>query len=160
VRNLDGAAGYHTYRVLYFSRACVETAANIEHELRAILLVSQRNNSARNVTGALLSCDGWFMQILEGPRGDVEAALDRIRLDPRHVSLEVLRSGFAPERFFPHWSMCGRSLSPVDNEISRVLEKGGIFDPRRISAAQGVALMRKIQFLQHAHSAGDYMLLD
>jgi hypothetical protein len=160
VKDLEGAADYPTYRVLYFSRASVEGGADIAHELREILVVSQRNNSAKDISGGLLACDGWFMQILEGPRRDVEATLDRVRLDPRHGGLEIVRSGLATERLFPHWSMCGRSLSPLDDEISGVLEMGGVFDPRRIGADQGVALMRRIQFLQDMHSVGDCMWLD
>ena len=74
-------------------------------ELVEILRVSQRNNAAVGVTGALLYTDGNVMQVLEGPAPAVEATYARITRDPRHRSVLRLVRGEVAERSFPDWSM-------------------------------------------------------
>lgn len=74
----------------------------------AILATSQRNNRRDGVTG-LLFCDGMrFLQVLEGPESDVEAAFERIRHDPRHKASVVLSRRTIGEREFGEWAMAER----------------------------------------------------
>jgi len=148
----DRAGNDPLYRILYFSRAHADTVVNLDEAFPSILQTAQRKNPCMDITGGLLACDGWFVQVLEGQRGSVEATFDQTCNDERHEDVHVMRAGVAAERPFPHWNMCGRALSPLDDEIVGVLEKGGIFDPRQISVDQGVTLLQRTQLLQDKHA--------
>lgn len=54
-------------RLLYVSRARDDTLQNMAAVFPQILSASQSINAKREITGCLLACNGWFMQILEGP---------------------------------------------------------------------------------------------
>jgi len=90
------------YSLVYVSSA-VELFTN--DELEALLEKSRKNNHARDVTGMLLYKDGNFMQFLEGPRDNVVALSEKIKVDPRHHGMMVLLQEQKPERQFNEWSM-------------------------------------------------------
>lgn len=69
--------------------------------LGEILLASQKHNVTHDLTGALIYGDGRFIQVLEGPLESLTAAMDRIRADPRHHSLEVEGPVSIDQREFP-----------------------------------------------------------
>lgn len=73
--------------------------------LRNILLVARRNNLRDGITGALVCRADLYLQILEGRRELVEAALLRILRDDRHTDLRVLVDEDVTERLFPDWAM-------------------------------------------------------
>ena len=79
-------------------------------ELRDLLVVCNRNNRARNVTGMLLYKDGNFMQVLEGEEDSVRAVHATIARDQRHHGLLTLLQGVNSERQFPAWSMGFKEL--------------------------------------------------
>lgn len=73
--------------------------------LRNILIMARRNNTRDGITGALICREDLFLQLLEGPRAVVQAALDRIRRDDRHTDLHILLDEDVPGRLFPDWAM-------------------------------------------------------
>ena len=81
-----------------------------EAELRDLLEVSRRNNSALGVTGMLLYKDGNFMQFLEGEKEKVLTLSARIEKDPRHKGMITLLQQDNAEREFPEWSMGYKKL--------------------------------------------------
>lgn len=91
-------------------------------ELRGILDVSQRNNAAIRVTGALLYAGGNFMQALEGPPAAVEAVFRRVEADARHRRVMVLYDAPAAERAFPDWSMGFVETGDGSEESRRAVE--------------------------------------
>lgn len=74
-------------------------------ELSELLRVARRNNERAGVTGILLYHEGSFLQLLEGEQEQVEQIYERVRLDPRHWRVSVVRQGPVPERRFSSWSM-------------------------------------------------------
>ena len=76
-----------------------------ELALRSILLTARRNNTRDGITGALICREDLYLQLLEGPRDKVEAALDRIARDDRHTDLRVLVDEDVSSRLFPSWAM-------------------------------------------------------
>jgi hypothetical protein len=124
-----------------------------------ILTVSQARNAERGITGCLLSCNGWFMQVLEGGGNDVQSVYDSIQRDARHADVRLVRFGRARERRFARWSMCGKVLSPTDRAIVAVFEEGGAFDPGRLTVPRAVALLLQVQELQSKYGE-DPMFLD
>jgi hypothetical protein len=73
--------------------------------VREILETSRRNNARDQLTGLLIVGGRRFLQVLEGPSGQLAAAYDRIRADERHFALVELSCRHIDVRSFPHWSM-------------------------------------------------------
>ena len=144
----DNAESEKVYRLLYFSRAHLENTPNPDQAFHEILGLARKNNAKRGITGCLLACNGWFLQILEGGRENVQITFETIRCDPRHENVVVVKAANTPARTFPFWSMCGQLLSPTDDAIVRTLENGDIFDASKLVPPQAVTLLKRIQFLQ------------
>ena len=92
------------YRIVYCSRNRVAEeiqGVDQDHELQQILNSARENNSARNVTGALLFNEEYFAQVLEGPQLAVEEIFERIQRDRRHGQVTVVDNGWAQHRDFP-----------------------------------------------------------
>lgn len=83
----------------------VATRPMTEQGLISILEVSRRNNAADEITGLLLYHNGNFMQVLEGPRANVEHTYQRIARDKRHHYVVTLLKQRITERAFSAWRM-------------------------------------------------------
>ena len=106
------------------------------------------NNRRANVTGALLACDGWFVQALEGRRIDVENTLRRIERDRNHCEVRRLSAGPITERSFAAWNMCASTFNPTDEQIVRALSESPVFNPNTLSAASAMRLLTTVARLQ------------
>jgi hypothetical protein len=95
----------------YFSTA---TRRFSQFDLKRLLEISRRNNTAKGVTGLLIYRDGYFLQFLEGPVEAVQATFDRIGRDNRHESPQVVGQGQLRERIFPDWSMGYKNLAGIN----------------------------------------------
>jgi hypothetical protein len=80
-------------------------------DVEAITEIALARNAALDITGALISTEEHFAQILEGPPPAVDAVMASIFRDPRHWRVTVLEEGARAERLFPKWSLAfaGRS---------------------------------------------------
>ena len=88
---------------LLYTRRCPQP---ITSELQQSILESaRRHNTSDQITGFLVSRDGYFMQLLEGNEVKVRDCFRRIELDPRHEDLVVLAMVDSTERLMPFWSM-------------------------------------------------------
>jgi hypothetical protein len=116
--------------------------------LRTILSQSQTRNAQAGITGALLSCGGFFLQVLEGSPAAVRETYQRIANDTRHHSPALLWEGPIIARQFPHWSMCGGHFDATDAAIISVLEARGKFQPERLTPGQAEDLLQAVQNLQ------------
>ena len=92
------------YSLVYFSRSTVEPG-RVEEEIRSILDSARKQNSKRDVTGALLFSRGFFAQVLEGPLSSIQSTLEKIRTDTRHTDVSVLSCRPVARRNFASWSM-------------------------------------------------------
>ena len=99
------------YTVVYVSSA---VRPYNDDELDQILQVSRSWNQSVGITGLLLYKEGYFMQILEGPKSDVLELLAKIKADPRHHSMIVIQHDERDVREFDRWSMSFRRLYPAD----------------------------------------------
>jgi len=139
------------HRLLYFSRFSASfppAGPEQEEAILNIVRTSMRNNRMVSVTGLLLIHDGVFMQALEGPAAAVAATYDRIALDPRHEAVTLLSEGLVEGREFRDWNMCARRISNADEAILDGLERDGRFDPARLNAETGLALLTRIRDIQ------------
>lgn len=80
-------------------------------------------NASLSVTGALISTDRHFAQVLEGPPEYVDELMLSIRTDGRHRDLKVVDRRQINQRRFRKWEMAFTgSARYVDEPIQRLLE--------------------------------------
>lgn len=94
--------------------------------LSGILQNARSNNSRDDITGALICRHDIYLQLLEGPAAQVQAAVDRIGRDDRHVGMRTLVSERVYTRIFGDWAMLhdpATSLIWSEEELS-----GGVLD--------------------------------
>lgn len=70
-----------------------------------ILTISRRRNSQVDITGTLICRSDMYLQLIEGPEAAVQVTYERIKLDDRHLELNLLLSRTVTERLFPKWAM-------------------------------------------------------
>ncbi len=123
------------HRVLYESTATGRTDSLLN--VATILGQSQRNNSQRDLTGALAVHRGRFIQVIEGPSDAIDVLMDRLRLDPRHKDLRVIERAPVQQRSFQGWSMASARVTP---EVEPLLDC--IVDGLETSAERTVEALR------------------
>lgn len=96
-------------------------------DLVALLRYSRARNEQSRLSGMLLYKHGNFMQVLEGEEESVMETFGRVKADPRHKDIDILRSEYIQHRNFPDWTM---GFANVDNiaadnlpGFSRLLER-------------------------------------
>lgn len=89
-----------------------------DQELLDLLKVSRENNEKLDVTGLLLYKGGNFMQVLEGPKEQVEKLYASIEKDSRHKDVMVISREEIQKRQFPSWEMAFQNLDnpEIQNE--------------------------------------------
>lgn len=119
------------YRIIYASRACNVSLADLE----SILDACQRNNPLRCISGMLLFDNGHFLQLLEGDRGAVSDCFLRIAKDTRHRDVQLLICGPIEARLFTRWSMYHVATHGAQSEMLRRYQTGLRFDPFAMTAS-------------------------
>ncbi len=74
----------------------------------AILTVSRELNLRQGITGLLIAGGHRYLQVIEGSASAIEATIDRIRRDPRHLGVTVMIERPIGKRSFASWSMAYR----------------------------------------------------
>ena len=97
-------------RITYRSQAA--PAAQGDDALSAILDVAQICNVRDHITGALTYCDGWFIQVIEGPPAALDDLMLRLAADDRHSNIDVAERIPVTQRLFPDWCMASVHLEP------------------------------------------------
>lgn len=107
------------FQLIYTSRANQEFSAA---ELTQLMMRSRASNSTVNVTGMLVYHNSVFLQALEGNESSVRDVFNRIKNDPRHARVSILRDqkSFGERRIFGDWSM-GFATSKNNAHILRGL---------------------------------------
>ncbi len=102
-------------QIIYASAA---TRPFSKDDLRALLTVARRNNTALGVTGMLLHDAGSFLQVLEGPPDNVMSIFGRISKDARHGRVVTLLRTSVTQRTFPEWTM---GFATVDRLVMKAI---------------------------------------
>ncbi|HWV11753.1 MAG TPA: BLUF domain-containing protein, partial [Sphingobium sp.] len=76
------------YQIMYISSATGDVSFT---QCVTIAQAAAQKNSSEDVTGLLLYNGKRFLQVLEGPRDNVERIYERISRDGRHRALVMLR---------------------------------------------------------------------
>jgi hypothetical protein len=121
-----------TVRLLYVSRSNGPHTTTVT---RSILEQAKTHNAAQGITGVLCQGQGFFLQVLEGPRSAVNALYRRIVADMRHKDVEMLVFEDIHERRFERWSMALIKLSDQDPMVKLQHPE---FDPYSASGDQAM----------------------
>jgi hypothetical protein len=122
------------FALLYCVVYCSQANASVnEDAIAQIISKSQNSNMKGNITGLLVFGDRFFMQCLEGPKEQVEILMSRIRRDPHHTNVLVLKEWEdVRERLFPDWAMQRVSSEHIRDVLWKALETAK--DIRKIEA--------------------------
>ena len=124
-------------RLVYESAATGSTESLLN--LAAILSESLRNNERRGLTGVLAAHRDRYIQVIEGPSGELDALLRRLALDPRHRDVHILERQPISERTFDGWAMASPRIDAGTTEaLDRLMA-----DPQP-SGALIVRLLREV----------------
>ena len=140
----------HIYHLVFLSRA---TSPASDALFESIRNCAERNNTANQITGLLLHCAGYYMEVLEGAARDVADTYARVNNDARHTDIECLYFERSPHRFYPDWSLgvyeLMRTGVPVSrNELRRILEPAdGVTHYNQMSYGRVVRAFEKFRSL-------------
>lgn len=107
------------FAIVYTSQA-LQKLENTE--LMEIYAISRKNNLNDNITGFLIYRDGYFLQLLEGPKNQVLPCFERIQKDRRHRSITLQGEVQLTERMMPDWSMGQVNLKPGQPSSDRIID--------------------------------------
>ena len=113
-------------RLIYCSRA---VPAVDQEELLAILKTARANNPRTGITGVLCFAEGFFIQVLEGGRAQVNQLYNRIVVDGRHGEVTLLGYDEIAERRFAGWSMGHANLARLNPALMLKYSEKAALDP-------------------------------
>jgi hypothetical protein len=130
------------FQLVYVSDVSPVAALTLQATMREILLVSHRLNGQDQITGLLLSNGVWFIQMLEGEEPLVRNCYARIERDARHLAPTVRLLRPVETRQFSRWSMCGVTLSPLEDDLLGAADIG--LNVRQAPSGALVQLLRRV----------------
>ncbi len=90
------------YTLIYLSHASV----NLQNsEIEEIVHHAKKFNDSNGITGYLLYDKGYFLQLLEGSKQNIDKIMQKITLDKRHYDITTIMKGYRKTRLFFNWSM-------------------------------------------------------
>ena len=92
---------FETFRLIYKSIPF----GYDQNILNGILSDAINYNKKNNITGALICRDDIYLQLLEGPKNEVNFTFQKILEDDRHLEIVILLKEYCNKRIFPEWSM-------------------------------------------------------
>ena len=115
-------------QIIYSSRPLGFDKDTVEQ----ILVSSCKNNQSVEVTGLLIYSEDQYLQLLEGPTPALEETFSKIKSDPRHDNIIVLKEDFTDRRLFSSWTMRPQPLDVMMFEEDDI--KNGLIE--RFSPSQ------------------------
>ncbi|APJ03108.1 BLUF domain-containing protein [Silvanigrella aquatica] len=91
-------------QLIYFSQVNSNTI-NLTETNKSILNSAISRNREFGITGVLLHNNNYYLQMIEGPRDNVNHIYSRLHQDNRHKNLQILMFKDIFERYFKDWSM-------------------------------------------------------
>ena len=85
-------------------------------EIGELVQKSLERNKQRDISGVLIEYKNHFLQYMEGPSREVFRVFDKIKIDNRHHSVEIVQFRSIEERIFPEWHILHKSLDKSSNE--------------------------------------------
>lgn len=137
------------YTLTYFSKSnLIGNVDLVKQQINQLLVVAQKNNSAKAITGALLYSGGYFIQVLEGRQQDVEEVFELIMCDQRHSDVTVLTNKHLALRSFSKWSM---ALVGVTEDMPEALSSLLAAPDELVETESGMRLINVMVELLHKY---------
>lgn len=134
------------YQLVYVSQATFndDQQSSVRPEVSRILLQSRKNNPVLDVVGALYYKNGYFFQVLEGIKDNVENLYAKILKDPRHKNSKILASKTIERSGFNDWSM---KYGVTDDDVNDLLNQYGMvfFNPYKFNDEITENMVRLLQ---------------
>lgn len=136
------------YRLVYCSIAADTLSLD---DVKEISRKASLNNAKRAISGALLFCEGKFLQTLEGGLHEVNYTLARIMQDARHCDIKLIEFKRIAKRTFRGWDMSlvffatAREFQAEHSKYSATRE----FDPLALEPDSCVELLRELTEKHH-----------
>ncbi len=132
-------------RLTYFSENQLDLKLGRPLEqLRGIMKASVHNNKKRNITGALIFDDLWFIQALEGDRRDILSLYEKLKDDDRHANVCMAELIDVETRMFGNWWMGLATRDSVTQPVFERYLRRGRLHPNEMQAAQLTDLIRSV----------------
>lgn len=128
-------------RLTYCSRA---VPGIDQEELQAILKSSRANNARSGITGVLCLSDGFFIQVLEGGRGAVNALYNRVVVDGRHADVTLLGYEELRERRYAGWAMGQANMARLNPALLLKYSEKAALDPYALTGPSVIALFDEL----------------
>jgi diguanylate cyclase (GGDEF)-like protein/PAS domain S-box-containing protein len=102
------------YTLIYLSHS----SANLQKsEIEDIVRHAQKFNGSSGITGYLLYDKGYFLQLLEGRKQNIDKLMQKITLDKRHSDITAIMKGYRKTRLFVNWSMGYWSFENKEDDV-------------------------------------------
>lgn len=111
-RPYPGPSHPNLFRVIYRSRSTTPDIPGLQ-TIAEILGEARTNNARRGLTGMLLAHDGWYLQVLEGSKVQIDALMDALHRDVRHTHIDVLSLAQIDAALFGRWTMGETQITPT-----------------------------------------------
>jgi hypothetical protein len=108
-------------QVVYTSTLTVPSQKRAQF-LSDIRAVSQKKNTPRGITGALLIAGDLVVQFIEGSDASLSALLASLRADPRHTGLEIIHDSIVSVPDMPEWAMAIRDMTGAEDSAQQIHE--------------------------------------
>jgi len=129
-------------QVVYASAA---TISFTEKDLMKLLELARARNTAAGISGMLLYHNKSFLQVLEGPREQVDALFTKIEKDPRHKNCLVLLRTEIQEKEFKNWSMGFVDTSKLAAQFEGFVDYVTQLERMTLDKAGACRFLRKFQ---------------
>jgi Sensors of blue-light using FAD len=110
--------------LLYFLYASTPMLGelDVERELAELVSLSTASNKDKNLTGALIYTEKYFVQFLEGDSLSIDKLMAKVVIDTRHKDIILMARGVPSSRIFESFSLVyfGTSVF-VTRKIARAL---------------------------------------
>jgi hypothetical protein len=103
------------HQLFYLSSLAVSDA--VEGQVNDIVRKASIKNQHAQITGILLFRNGVFLQLLEGPKSNVQTLFAKIQKDPRHSNIIKMFEISENSRLFPDWNMGLRRIGDPELKI-------------------------------------------
>ena len=109
------------YRLFYVSRCTKQSSFDETNIATQIISYAILNNKKLGITGAITFDGNDFAQILEGEKSVVLNLFEKIKADPRHDNVSIIKNQDIETRHYEEWAMKHLDSTNYD-ELVRVMD--------------------------------------
>lgn len=94
-----------------------------EDDLMELMAQAIQYNARMEITGALITNELEFYQVLEGKSQDITALMTKIKKDKRHSEVQIITERLIKQRDFDNWSMAYVNTKQINQQDKLAFDK-------------------------------------